>query len=741
MMVRLSALEMEIRRGTTRRSHVEALLRANGGGGVGVGVGGGVGGVVGGGVGVVGVSVRVAELAAGLAGGASRLLPPLLAAGRPAQAAAAAGVALGALERGRGALRALQRYREGRARGEGEGLAESQELGPVCTASLSVSGVAVVALLRLGAQVLDTEAEITTVGTRSLSLSTPLNFEEVDHDFCLTLEVYSSCLGLVGSDGRDWRPCEGQAETRRHGNRDTGTQRQREVKYVLVAQTTLTLQDVQPHLATHQLIPTSAGVSPCLPVASCVSLRLSALPVCVSTDSVSGWLSVQRAGSLWSRLHCVVRRSTLCCFYSPLELQAAVEPTEILHLTRDMAVHASERGSVHRLFSITLTPSSSSSPATTLTTTLTTSSSPATTLTTLTTTLTTSSPATVPGTIHLQVDSRSLMRHWEIGLRKHLRDMARWGECAETAMVMAAPVARKPYFTTSCTTTTTTTTTSSSSSSSNQQHLGAARGSSHSPEAPPPWAALFEQSPLRLVEHCGPASPLASASPRLADPRPTSRRLVEPRPRQTSPRLAEPRRTSPRLAEPSPRPTAHGLVEPRPRRTSPRLAEPRRTSPRLAEPRRTSPRLAEPRRTSPRLVEPRRTSPRLVEPRRTSPRLVEPRRTSPRLAEPPTRGTSPRLAEPRRTSPRLAEPRAAKRRAPPPPLAPPPYSLATPPVRAAPPLCSVATPPRRVAPPIPLIATPPRVLANGAVATPILCVAPPRGGVAPPPKPFPRTLM
>ncbi|XP_028919013.1 rhotekin isoform X2 [Ornithorhynchus anatinus] len=224
---------------------------------------------------------------------------------------------------------------------------------------------AVFLLLRLGEQIQDTEMVLVDRTLTDISFQTSVLFAEAGPDFELRLELYGASAEEEGALS---------AAPRRLATRLTsslGRSSGRRVRaavdaaggaggagpallpapaaggprYHLLAQTVLTLAEVQDGFRTHDLTLTSTEESPAwLPLYGSVCCRLAAQPLCMTRPTMSGHVTVQ-GGQRRSRgrMYAVLQGTRLSCYRRPEEAEGGEEPALTIPINKETRIRAGER--------------------------------------------------------------------------------------------------------------------------------------------------------------------------------------------------------------------------------------------------------------------------------------------------------------------------------------------------------------------------------------------------------------
>nr|XP_056706500.1 rhotekin-2 [Euleptes europaea] len=221
-------------------------------------------------------------------------------------------------------------------------------------------------LFKIGAQVFDTDLLIVDKAITDICFESVTVFEEVGPDFQLKVEVYSCCctedssvmLNTPKKLVKKLKTSIGKAtgkklsSTSDDGNPESLLLSDMIVlgeKYNLLAHATLGLESVEDNFKTHNLtIVGNKESSFWLPLYGSMCCRLAAQPSCMTKNKMAGFLNQQQMiGKLtsWRRLYCVLRGGELLCYYTPEEIEAKVEPSLTIPVSKETRIRAVDKDS------------------------------------------------------------------------------------------------------------------------------------------------------------------------------------------------------------------------------------------------------------------------------------------------------------------------------------------------------------------------------------------------------------
>uniref|UniRef100_UPI00398EB10D rhotekin-2 isoform X2 n=1 Tax=Pristiophorus japonicus TaxID=55135 RepID=UPI00398EB10D len=246
-----------------------------------------------------------------------------------------------------------------------------------CSGKVAISEsqrFAVFCLLKIGAQIFDTEMVIVDKTLTDICFENLMIFDDVKPDFELKLEVYSCCMEEGPSVANTPKRLARKISTSL--SRSTGKKHASALesgnlgsllltnpvaagaRYHLLAETTLKLNDVEASFRTHSLtIIGNEEASFWLPLYGNVCCRLVVQPACMTQDMMAGYLNLQQTvGGLpnWTRLYCVLRSGYLMAYYSPEEIEARVDPTLRIAIDKETRIRAVEKDAKRRTHSFSI---------------------------------------------------------------------------------------------------------------------------------------------------------------------------------------------------------------------------------------------------------------------------------------------------------------------------------------------------------------------------------------------------
>ncbi|XP_062286717.1 rhotekin-2 [Scomber scombrus] len=186
-------------------------------------------------------------------------------------------------------------------------------------------------------------------------------------------------------------------------------------KYNLLAYTTLDLCEAEGSFQSHSLIVLQdAEWSSWLPLYGNLCCRLVAQPVCMTQSMMTGYLSQKQSVEGMHRccsLYCVLSAGFLSCYFTPEEIDAKVQPTLKVPITKDTRIRLMEKeaaGQKSRSMSI-INPSSEGAQ-----------------------------------TIVFTTDTTEELEDWLEALHQHLYDQSQWLHCCDQLMKIEVASPRKP---------------------------------------------------------------------------------------------------------------------------------------------------------------------------------------------------------------------------------------------------------------------------------------------------------
>ncbi|XP_078080435.1 rhotekin-2 [Mustelus asterias] len=289
---------------------------------------------------------------------------------------------------------------------------------------------AVFCLVKIGTQIFDTQMVTVDKTLTDICFENLMIFEDVKPDFELQLEVYSCCMeegpSVVNTPKRLARKIStslGRSTGKKlvsaleSGDLDSvllANPVAAGVKYHLLAETTLKLDDTEANFRTHSLhILGNEESSFWLPLYGNLCCRLVAQPLCMTTDMMTGYLNLeQTVGGLpnWTRLYCVLRSGYLMVYYTPEEIEAQVDPTLKIAIDKETRIRSMGKGSAMRTHSFSLINPYSGETASRVFT----------------------------------ADCKEDLQRWMEAFWQHFGDMTQWKHCCKELMKIEIMSPRKP---------------------------------------------------------------------------------------------------------------------------------------------------------------------------------------------------------------------------------------------------------------------------------------------------------
>ncbi|NXL93341.1 RTKN2 protein, partial [Alectura lathami] len=289
---------------------------------------------------------------------------------------------------------------------------------------------AVFCLLRMGAEVFDTEVAIVDKAITDICFENVTIFDEARPDFQVKVEVYSCCTeesfcvtntpkklakklktSLSKATGKKLQAALEEDSTESlllsdpviHG-----------AKYSLLAYATLGLESAEDSFRTHSLTVTgNEDSSFWLPLYGNMCCRLVAQPFCMTRDVMAGFLNQQQViGGLtsWRRLYCVLRGGKLLCYYSPEEIEANLEPALTVSISKETRIRSVDKDSKRRTNNFSVINPVSGEAVTQL----------------------------------FETDNREELQKWMEAFWQHFYDLSQWKHCCEELMKIEIMSPRKP---------------------------------------------------------------------------------------------------------------------------------------------------------------------------------------------------------------------------------------------------------------------------------------------------------
>ncbi|XP_075791001.1 rhotekin-2 isoform X2 [Pelodiscus sinensis] len=289
---------------------------------------------------------------------------------------------------------------------------------------------AVFCLLKMGAEVFDTDMVLVDKGLTDICFENVTIFDEVGPDFQVNFEVYSCCTDQSSTIINTPKKLAKKLKTsigKATGKKISSLLEEdnpeslsfldpmiRGAKYSLLAHTSLGLESVEDSFRTHNLTITGNEESSFwLPLYGSMCCRLVAQPSCMVKDVMSGFLNQQQfVGSLtnWRRLYCVLRAGKLSCYYTPEEIEAKVEPALTVSINKETRIRAVEKGTKERSNTFSVINPVDEEAVTQL----------------------------------FASDSREELHKWMEALWQHFYDLSQWKHCCEEFMKIEIMSPRKP---------------------------------------------------------------------------------------------------------------------------------------------------------------------------------------------------------------------------------------------------------------------------------------------------------
>nr|XP_015202533.1 PREDICTED: rhotekin-2 [Lepisosteus oculatus] len=234
--------------------------------------------------------------------------------------------------------------------------------------------VAVFCLMKMGAEVFDTDMVIVDRSVTDICFDGLTIFKEASPDFELKLEVYSCAMeeetSLVNTPKKLAKKL-GSSLSKSTGKKHCPLQEGGDpesffqsslqalgAKYSLLAHTTLGLAQAEEGFQSHTLtVPPNEDSSFWLPLYGNVCCRLVAQPECMTQDMMSGFLNQQQnivGVPRCSRLFCVLRAGQLLCYYTPEEIEAKLDPAIVIPINKETRIRAIDKDSKKRSHSFTI---------------------------------------------------------------------------------------------------------------------------------------------------------------------------------------------------------------------------------------------------------------------------------------------------------------------------------------------------------------------------------------------------
>nr|XP_008112966.1 PREDICTED: rhotekin-2 isoform X1 [Anolis carolinensis] len=286
-------------------------------------------------------------------------------------------------------------------------------------------------LLKVGAQVFDTELLIVDKAITDICFESEAVFDEVGPDFQLKIEVYSCCcseesFAIANTPKKlvnKLKTSIGKATGKKlssaldEGNLDSLLLSDTVVlgaKYGLLAYTSLGLESVEDSFKTHSLtVVTNEESSFWLPLYGNMCCRLVGQPFCMTDDMMTGFLNQQQAvGKLttWRKLYCVLRGGKLICYCTPEEIEAKVEPALTVSVNKETRIRAVDKDTQKRNNNFSVINPEAGKAVTQI----------------------------------FAVESREDLYKWMEAFWQHFYDFSQWKQCCEEFMKIEIMSPRKP---------------------------------------------------------------------------------------------------------------------------------------------------------------------------------------------------------------------------------------------------------------------------------------------------------
>ncbi|XP_036402045.1 rhotekin-2 [Megalops cyprinoides] len=223
--------------------------------------------------------------------------------------------------------------------------------------------VAVFCLMKIGAEVFDTEMVVVDRSATDICFEGSTIFTEAGPGFELTLELYSCAVeeetslantpkklakrlrtSLGKASGKKLCPLleAGDPEAFMLSNPVPPAS-----KFSLLAYTALGLPQAEGSFLSHSLsVIQNAESSSWLPLYGNLCCRLVAQPDCMTQDVMSGFLNQQQSVGGVPRsctFYCVLRAGTLSCYFSPEEIHAKMEAAVVIPINKETRIRVVEK--------------------------------------------------------------------------------------------------------------------------------------------------------------------------------------------------------------------------------------------------------------------------------------------------------------------------------------------------------------------------------------------------------------
>ncbi|XP_064408173.1 rhotekin isoform X2 [Latimeria chalumnae] len=297
---------------------------------------------------------------------------------------------------------------------------------------------AVFCLLRVGAEIHDTEMVLVDRTLTDICFESGIVFGEAGPDFEMRVEIYSCCVeedfcssntpkklasklssSLGRSSGKKVRAAlegSGGSPVSNGGSSPILLPAPTVIgpKYHLLAHMMLTLTNVQDSFRTHDL--TILGNEDCsfwLPLYGSLCCRLAAQPNCMTQRMMSGFLNLQQLSGdqqNWKKMYCVLRGTNLFCYRSLEEAEGSVEPAFTIAVNKETSVRAAEKDAKNRVHGMSITNRYGGEEV----------------------------------THTLMAENQEQKQRWMEAFWQHFFDMSQWKQCCDDLMKIEMPSPRKP---------------------------------------------------------------------------------------------------------------------------------------------------------------------------------------------------------------------------------------------------------------------------------------------------------
>uniref|UniRef100_UPI0037E712E7 rhotekin-2 n=1 Tax=Semicossyphus pulcher TaxID=241346 RepID=UPI0037E712E7 len=291
--------------------------------------------------------------------------------------------------------------------------------------------VALFCVMQIGSEVFDTEMVVVDRSVTDVCFEGVTIFKEADPLFELKVELWSCALEeeltLVNTPkklAKKLRNSLGKSAGKKVcpllDSQDPDTFLQHNpipfgAKYSLLAYTTLCLPEAEGSFQSHSLIVLqNAEWSSWLPLYGNLCCRLVAQPACMTQSMMTGYLNQKQNVEGMNRccsLYCVLSAGCLSCYFTPEEIDAKVQPTLNVPVSKDTRIRVMEKESAGQksrsLLIINPSPEGSQ-------------------------------------TIVFTTETREELEDWLDALHQHLYDQSQWLHCCNQLMKIEVASPRKP---------------------------------------------------------------------------------------------------------------------------------------------------------------------------------------------------------------------------------------------------------------------------------------------------------